>query len=410
MKKIFLRVIYVVAAAFLSGCGGSAGCDARAIAFGGGLLNDCSKSNTSSKKISNGYFVDSPVGGARFVSGNQSGKTGTDGSFTYEEGEPITFYVGGLKLGSASSGAKFITPIDLVSGGSILNDNVINITAFLLSLDENNIYSDGIKISSAIQAVATNWSESQINFNQPYLAFSVQAFALTGIALPSKSDSVAHLTASVRCLQSGIFTGTWTEVGGVGGTGGYFVKPSDGIISGGYVAYNQSSSGRVWGNQGINLNQDREFVIGNAGSGAVFSGSMDRDGAEISGTWSNSSPPSSGTFSASRLEPSYENIKYRVNGFVEIASPELLLYSINIDLLGKVVGKIYSIRNNRTENLEGNLLAGQLSVSASSGEKFTATLNMTTGVVSNAIWTGGLSSGVQVRSDVGGCLLNGFGS
>jgi hypothetical protein len=349
------------------------------------------------------------VQGVKYVSGAQSGTTGADGGFIYEENAPISFYLGGLKLGSVAMATKYITPIDLVSGGSISKDAVLNIAAFLQSLDANANPADGITISPATQAVAASWGESQINFNQTYAAFSGQAIALTGLNLPSKADTVAHLSTSVRCLHSGVFVGSWTEVGGVSGIGGYFVKPSTGVIAGAYVANDQSSFGSLTGSQGLALDQSREFVSGDASNGAIFSGSLSPDIGALSGTWSIPSTTIVGSFVGKRLDDSYNGVKYRVSGFVQMTVPDFLLYSINIRADGRASGKFFSLKNNWTVDIVGDLVGSGLSVATSSGEFFVANIDPMTGAVSNPSWSGGLSAGQQVRSDVGGCLLNGLG-
>jgi hypothetical protein len=410
MNYFAAKIICLISSAVLVGCGGSAGCDAAGIAFGGGVSSGCSKSNSNSTpSVAKGYFIDSPVEGVRYKSGAQSGVTGADGSFIYEEGASIEFYLGGLRLGSVSNATKYVTPIDLVSGGSISDDAVINIAALLLSLDSNQNFSDGIKISSPTQLAAASWGASQIDFKQSYALFSAQAVALTGAALPSKEYVISHLTTSFRCLHSGVFVGSWTEVGSAGGIGGYFVNPSDGGVSGAYVANDQSSSGVLAGTQGISMDQRREFVSGNTSSGAKFSGVLSRDGGDLAGTWSNSSRLTSGGFTGRRLDNSYDGVKYRISGFVQMSAPDFLLYNINVYSSGKANGKFYGMRNNVTRDLSGSLAGARLSVSTNFGETFVANINLTTGALSGSTWSGGLLTGTQVRSDLGGCMLNGFG-
>ena len=410
MDYFAAKIIFLISSAVLVGCGGSAGCDAAGIAFGGGVSSGCSKSNSNSTpSVAKGYFIDSPVEGVRYKSGAQSGVTGADGSFIYEEGASIEFYLGGLRLGSVSNATKYVTPIDLVSGGSISDDAVINIAALLLSLDSNQNFSDGIKISSPTQLAAASWGASQIDFKQSYALFSAQAVALTGAALPTKIDVISHLTTSFRCLHSGVFVGSWTEVGSVGGIGGYFVNPSDGGVSGAYVANDQSSSGVLTGTQGISMDQRREFVSGNTSSGATFSGVLSRDGGDLTGTWGNSSRLTSGGFTGRRLDNSYDGVKYRISGFVQMSAPDFLLYIINVDASGSANGKFYGMRNNVTRDLSGSLVGARLSVSTNFGETFVANINLTTGALSGSTWSGGLLTGTQVRSDLGGCMLKGFG-
>ncbi|MCX8025678.1 MAG: hypothetical protein N3A60_10795, partial [Thermanaerothrix sp.] len=66
-----------------------------------------------------GVFVDAPVAGLEYVtSSGVSGKTDANGVFYYDPGDTVTFKIGNLTLGSAK-GASQVTPVDIVSGGTI---------------------------------------------------------------------------------------------------------------------------------------------------------------------------------------------------------------------------------------------------------------------------------------------------
>jgi hypothetical protein len=92
-----------------------------------------------------------------------------------------------------------------------------------------------------------------------------------------------------------------------------------------------------------------------------------------------------------------------------MSAPDFLLYNINVYSSGKANGKFYGMRNNVTRDLSGSLAGARLSVSTNFGETFVANINLTTGALSGSTWSGGLLTGTQVRSDLGGCMLNGFG-
>jgi len=106
-----------------------------------------------------GQFIDGPVEGLRYVSGELSGITGPRGEFQYQEGHSIRFFIGDIALGEAPAGKPVITPLDLVENGTIDTPAVINIARLLQSLDA--IPGDGtitIPTASAGLAVRSNAS------------------------------------------------------------------------------------------------------------------------------------------------------------------------------------------------------------------------------------------------------------
>lgn len=82
-----------------------------------------------------GHFVDAPVDGVRFVAGALSGRTGPNGEYRYETAGSVAFFIGDIALGQAAPGQEFITPLDLVAGGTLDTTAVINIARLLQSLD-----------------------------------------------------------------------------------------------------------------------------------------------------------------------------------------------------------------------------------------------------------------------------------
>lgn len=109
--------------------------------------------------IGDGQLVDGPVQGVHYESGSLSGVTGSDGEFQYEKGNTIRFSIGEIELGEVVKAKNFMTPLDLVPGGSLESSAVINIARLLQSLD--SVPGDNkITIPSAIHeaAVATNES------------------------------------------------------------------------------------------------------------------------------------------------------------------------------------------------------------------------------------------------------------
>lgn len=62
--------------------------------------------------VRTGVFCISPVCGLDFETQSQRGRTDEQGSFSYLEGETVTFSVGDLVLGSATAKVE-MTPADL---------------------------------------------------------------------------------------------------------------------------------------------------------------------------------------------------------------------------------------------------------------------------------------------------------
>ena len=135
--------------------------------------------------ISQGTFIDSPVSGLRYETQTHNGVTDENGKFNYEEGETVTFYVGDIKLGSATA-AEELSPISIASNpnATIQTLEVQNIAAFLQTLDIDGNPDNGIAISPEI-AQAINFTE--IDFSAPIIQILgemvIDIFLVTGISL-----------------------------------------------------------------------------------------------------------------------------------------------------------------------------------------------------------------------------------
>lgn len=396
-------LITLLASLVLVACGGSGGCAGTTI-LGVVASGSCTSTGNSAPTVATGYFIDSAVQGLKYVSGGQSGVTGLDGSFRYEVGQSITFSIGGINLGTVPTAAAYITPIDLVSGGSITNQQVINITSFLMSLDTNRDPMDGIQISPTLQSSAGAWSSTNLSFEKSYNEFSTQVSNLTGLTLPTQAAAAAHLTSTLRCVQSGIFKGNFA--GSENGRFGYYSDATTGMVSG---AYHGTASGTGNGAEPISLDQQSSFVTGATSSGARFTGSVSSTGNNkfnsITGSWTGLSNRS-GNFSGTRLGGDIA-AKYRISGYFQTATPDYLVYALDIGANQIITGHLYSVIYDNTYPISGNLTASQINATATSGESISATIERTTGAVSQVSWTKSGST-IAVVSASSGCLLNGF--
>ena len=139
-----------------------------------------------------GRFVDGPVAGLRYTTPTLSGKTDANGTFAYQAGETVSFFVGDILIGRAP-GAATVTPFTLAGTTpplSLLETNrairavnlksqagsdrgapievAANIAAFLQTLDGDGNPSNGQQIPAEIDTLATGVS---IDFGLPSSEF-----------------------------------------------------------------------------------------------------------------------------------------------------------------------------------------------------------------------------------------------
>ncbi|HVN70939.1 MAG TPA: PKD domain-containing protein [Desulfomonilia bacterium] len=92
--------------------------------------------------------------------------TDSQGGFFYQDGEDVTFYIGSVVLGQ-SSAKGIVTPVDLGGGTQTnFNTNVINISRFLISLDEDGNPNNGITIPQSVRDALVG---IKVDFSDPTL-------------------------------------------------------------------------------------------------------------------------------------------------------------------------------------------------------------------------------------------------
>ena len=113
-----------------------------------------------------GYFIDSPVQGLQYHTITWDDTTDSQGMFYYQDGEQITFSIGGVVLGSTLA-KGIITPDDLYNSSQPnFSTEAINISRFLLSLDEDLNPNNGILIP---QGVTDALKDIHVDFSTPDL-------------------------------------------------------------------------------------------------------------------------------------------------------------------------------------------------------------------------------------------------
>ena len=284
-KKIVLSFIAAVGVSVLLACGG-----------GGG---------SSTPATQTAYFIDSAVGGLQYTSGSLSGVTGADGSFQYQAGQPVTFKIGNLTLGSVTPGSKNIYPVDLVSGATDQIDaNVTLISQVLQTLDDDGDPSNGITLSSSTQNALASGSFSAIQLNSAVaadatsqLAAALQASPITRSAgttnaLIPTAAAQAHLQSSllsqyINTTWKGTYSGAEDSgtcqltISSVGGS----TLPAGTITTTGTCTSSVNSSYPVFNLTGY-VASSGAWTAGISSSGASYVGSLAKNGT-ASGTWKN---------------------------------------------------------------------------------------------------------------------------
>ena len=155
-SNLVMFVIALVMLAFAGGCGSGGGGDGS----GTGASSDAG----TAPVLKEGTFIDSVVEGMEYETDTQSGVTDGEGTFTYYEGEIVTFFIGDVVLGEAMA-KPTMTPIDLVDEAvDETHPTVVNICRFLQSLDVDGNIDDSINISAEIRDALKG--QPPVDFNQ----------------------------------------------------------------------------------------------------------------------------------------------------------------------------------------------------------------------------------------------------
>jgi hypothetical protein len=172
------------------------------------LLAGCGGGGSSGPATASGTFIDSAVGGLHYTSGGHSGSTGTDGSFTCEVGQPVTFTIGNLVLPTVTcaAGTNVVSPMTLFGTADLTDPQVVNLAQLLQTLDSNSDPSDGITIGAGVYTASTDISGVSFDdagFDADVALGDFLAEAMgTPTTLVSGADATAH-------LQSQTLVGSW---------------------------------------------------------------------------------------------------------------------------------------------------------------------------------------------------------
>jgi hypothetical protein len=327
------------------------------------------------------------VQGMTYVSGSQSGTIGANGKFTYEVGQQITFSVGNTVIGTATPG-PLLFAVDLVPGGNGTNRAVLNIDRFLQALDHDANAANGISIDSSVSS--QNWGA--INFDVDAATFDTATSAIisavhaadpgTLAALPAASASQAHIKRVFQCAYSGGFIGEYAgnTANDDHGRFGATVKPDGAIEAFGDTLTTPPGAGfDSLDVNAVKIDQPRTVTIADNDPPFPLNGNfLSPDTME--GTWQNSTPPAtptqSGTFSGTRLGPSFDVLAAdpttrHFTGNIELTrDPNEVATGIvvmDVGASGSVTGFVYQFADGSLQTVTGTL----------TGNAFTGTVGST---------------------------------
>lgn len=136
---------------------------------------------TTTTTVPTGYYIDAAVSGVSYVCGNQSGTTGTDGSFKFQAGQDCNFSLAGITL-------RIVPAANLVSEVKILENNV-SVSQLLQTLDNDGNASNGITITPAVIAAVKTASIT-----------TLPADDTAAVALHNAVKTVAGYTGSAKTI------------------------------------------------------------------------------------------------------------------------------------------------------------------------------------------------------------------
>jgi len=244
---------------------------------------------------SDGVFIDSPVSGMNYSSGDESGTTNSSGQFSYpRNASEIEFSVGDIVIGSGPP-SPVMTPLSLVPGAFGVTDNqVTNMARLLQTLDDDADTDNGISITQGVRDAAAGLS---VNFAQDPTSFgsdsNVQSVVQTLTeettagerTLVDAATAQNHLTNTLMASYAGSYSGAYCMLVYDGGEIPQTVDAGDWTMevdSDGNVSMNFDGDPSFSGTGTIS--SDGTFLITSSGETASASGQI--VGGEIQfGSW-----------------------------------------------------------------------------------------------------------------------------
>lgn len=378
--------------------------------FGLSACGGSSNNSFEAPTILDGVFKDSNVSGLSFVSGRQKGITDKNGKFTYEEGKPVVFSVGGVELGSGI-GKSVMTPLNLVKNASLNSEEVINISRFLMMLDKDNTPSNGIEISAKVQEKAKTWEA--VDFKSASFPSEAVRTMITNASvedlithsLPTAEVATTHLRTTLLCANAGAYVGEY--VGSETGKIVLMVDPTTGKVTGSSYNPDDQTSVEIKSTTPINYSSDLKFVSLEDSAKRYYGEPVSAD--KIEGIWVDSNNSTiKGTFSANRIGGDSKAV-YRYTSV--FTGDEKGVYTLDVDNKNTIKGVFFNVAKTEKLALEGEITKN------TKGEKlFTATTvskeddTEINGKINDSLVIEGLWSNLKALSngDISGagCRLN----
>lgn len=160
-------------------------------ACGGGGSSSSSNSITTITAT----LIDSKISGVSYSCANKNGLTDENGQFFCEKGSMVSFFIGGIELGSTivNSNEEFITPAKLygLSENNITDTRLLNFIQLVQSLDNDGDPSNGIEIT---QNTRNSFNGYSLDLSDDTLTQTDINNAVISIGknLKSKSDALEH--------------------------------------------------------------------------------------------------------------------------------------------------------------------------------------------------------------------------
>jgi hypothetical protein len=400
-----------------------------ALAACGPVINDVGNVSElqTGTATAQGLFRDSNVSGLQYQSGAITGVTASGGSgatagqFTYEVGSGVTFSVGGVSLGT-TAGDVFVTPTNLIANSTTNQIEVLNITRFLMMLDNDGNPDNGITISGDVRDIAPQWT--QVNFSTTNLdadLFSIMSDVASvddrAPTLPDAATAKAHLDATLLCSYSGAFGGTYSDTNGQLGQFGFLVDGRTGAVSGHFYrtgSANIVNIGTLTPLRFDNQNINGVSVTGRSPVGDEFTFQFTTVN-QIDGNWQNTATNTQGTFTGLRIDESQAPV-YRFIGTFTGDDNGVMAFGLlrdSVGALNNVAGNIYNATTAQLSSLNGRLIGQEGSnvetVDAVSADvkNFTGNVDFSTMTVSGT-WTQALTQNTTAQGTFSGtgCRLN----
>lgn len=188
MRIFWTFLVGFIGISLLTACGG-----------GGG-------SGTSALLAERGQLIDSPVEGLAYKTLTQSGVTAADGGFDFVKGEQVTFSLGAIQFPIAKA-SIIVTPVNMAPGSNADSSEATNIAYLLQALDEDGDPSNGIKIPTGLDKLATtavNFSLSPASFilldQVVSLVEEAAKLRKPGVPATTTDSATAHLSSTLRGL------------------------------------------------------------------------------------------------------------------------------------------------------------------------------------------------------------------